>query len=151
MKACFVASSGGHWEELMCLREIAEEHDTIYITEEGNQAQDSFVKPKYLFRQINRHEKNFIWHFIKLMIKSWKIMKKERPELIVTTGAMIAFPFCIFAKHFGAKLIYVESFARVKDGSLTGKLAYRFADLFLVQWKSLMKVYPKATYVGGIF
>lgn len=57
MKACFVASSGGHWEELMCLREIAKEHETIYITEEGNQAQDSFVKPKYLFRQINRHEK----------------------------------------------------------------------------------------------
>lgn len=151
MKICFVASSGGHWEELMCLKEIAEEHETIYVTEEGGQAADSNMHPMYLFPQINRHEKNFIWHFFKVIIKAWKIMIKERPKLVITTGALIAFPFCVFAKILGAKLIYIESFARVENASLTGKLAYRFADLFLVQWEELLKVYPKAVYVGGIF
>ena len=51
----------------------------------------------------------------------------------------------------GGKVIYIESFARVHDASLTGKLVYRFADLFIVQWETMIDVYPRAKYVGGIF
>lgn len=80
-----------------------------------------------------------------------KILKKEKPDFVITTGALIAFPFCIFAKLRGTKIIYIESFARVNNQSLTGKLVYPFADLFLVQWEPLLKFYPKAKYVGGIF
>jgi UDP-N-acetylglucosamine:LPS N-acetylglucosamine transferase len=151
MKICFVASSGGHWEELRCLKEIADENDTFYVTEEGGQASDSHIKDIYLLPQINRHESGFVYHFIKLFITSNKILKKEKPDLVVTTGALVAFPFCFLGKMSGAKIIYIESFARVNNASLTGKLAYRFADLFLVQWESLLKIYPNAKYVGGIF
>lgn len=151
MKICFVASSGGHWEELMCLKEIADENDSFYVTEEGGQASDSKLESIYTLPQINRHEKNFLLHFIKLFYKAKKIIKKEKPQLIITTGALIAFPFCVYAKKQGAKIIYIESFARVHNASLTGKLTYKMADLFLVQWESLLKVYPKAKYVGGIF
>ena len=78
-------------------------------------------------------------------------MKAEKPDFIITTGALIAFPFCVFAKMRSVKVIYIESFARVNNQSLTGKLVYPLADLFLVQWESLLKLYPKAKYVGGIF
>lgn len=135
----------------MCLREITEENDTFFVTEKGGQAEDSNIQQIYALPQINRYEKNFIIHFIKLFVRAWKIMKKEDPDLIITTGALIAYPFCVFAKILGRKLIYIESFARVDNASLTGKLVYRFADLFLVQWESLLKIYPKAKYVGGIF
>ena len=54
-KACFIASSGGHWEELMCLREIADAYDTFFVTEEGGQAEDSNLKKIYTLPQINRH------------------------------------------------------------------------------------------------
>ena len=151
MKICYVASSGGHWEELMCLKEIAEEHYTFYVTEAGGQANDSNLTPMHCLPQINRHEKGFVLHFIKLFLSAFFIMVKEKPDLVITTGALIAFPFCVYAKMFRAKLIYIESFARVDDASLTGKLAYELADLFLVQWESMLKVYPKAKYVGGIF
>mgnify|MGYP002250395809 CR=1 FL=1 len=151
MKTCFVASSGGHWEELMCLNEITVENETFYVTEEGGQASDSNIKNIYLLPQINRHESGFVWHFIKLIFITNKILKKEKPKLVVTTGALIAFPFCVFAKLRRAKVIYIESFARVNNASLTGKLTYYLADLFLVQWESLLKFYPKAKYVGGIF
>lgn len=150
-KACFIASSGGHWEELMCLKEIADTYDTFYVTEEGGQAADSHLKRIYTFPQINRHEKKFLLHFAKLSLDAFKIIKKERPDFVITTGALIAFPFCVFAKFRGKKVIYIESFARVYDRSLTGKLVYPFADLFLVQWKPLLRCYPKAKYVGGIF
>ena len=150
-KACFIASSGGHWEELMCLKEIADVYDTFYVTEEGSQAEDFSLKKIYTLPQINRHEKNFLPHFIILFKNASKILKRERPDFVITTGALIAFPFCVLAKFRGIKVIYIESFARVNNQSLTGKLVYPFADLFLVQWESLLKLYPKAKYVGGIF
>jgi len=151
VKACFIASSGGHWEELMCLKPIAQEHDTFYVTEAGGQAKDSSLENIYLLPQINRRQKDFLWRFLKLMVSAGKIMRREKPEFLVTTGALIAFPFCLYGKLLGTKVIYIESFARVSDRSLTGRLVYPIADLFLVQWESLLELYPKAKYVGGIF
>ena len=150
-KICFVSSSGGHWEELMCLKTISEKNESFYVTEEGGQAQDANLEKIYTVPQINRHEKSWVIQLIKLLFNASKILKKENPSVVITTGALIAFPFCLIAKLKGCKVIYIESFARVYNGSLTGKIVYRFADLFLVQWKPLLSVYPKAIYVGGIF
>lgn len=151
IKICFASSSGGHWEELLCLKELAEKYESFFITEQGGQAQDSALKNVYVLPQINRHENNFTIHFIQLFFEANKIINKEKPNIVISTGALVAFPFCILVKLRGGKVIYIESFARVENSSMTGKLVYRFADLFLVQWKSMLKVYPKAKYVGGIF
>lgn len=86
-----------------------------------------------------------------LFLNAGKILRQESPDVLITTGALLAFPFCVIAKIKGTKIIYIESFARVNSGSLTGRLVYPFADLFLVQWKALQQIYPKAIYVGGIF
>lgn len=151
MKICFVASSGGHWEELMCLKELAREHDCFYVTEAGGQAQDSGLEKLYCLPQINRREALFLIRFLRLLLSAVKILKTEKPDCIITTGALVAFPFCLLGKCFRKKIIYIESFARVHDRSLTGRLVYPFADLFLVQWESMLEVYPGAKYVGGIF
>ena len=151
VKIGFIASSGGHWEELMCLQEIANENDSFYITEEGGQADDSKLNNIYTVKQINRREKTFLFKFIKLFINAFKIIKKEKPDVVITTGALIAFPFCLVAKLFGAKVVCIETFARVTNKSITGRLIYPFADLFLVQWESLLECYPKAKYIGEIF
>ena len=151
MKICFVASSGGHWEELMCLKRIALENESFYVTEEGGQASDSNLENLYLVPQMNRKEENFLLHLGGLFRQATRILKKENPKVIITTGALIAYPFCLIQKLRGGKVIYIESFARVNDASLTGKLVYPFADLFLVQWETMLEVYPKAKYVGGIF
>ena len=76
---------------------------------------------------------------------------KEKPDVVITTGALVAFPICLIAKIFGKHIIYIESFARVNSRSLTGRLLYPISDLFLVQWEEMLKFYPKAKYVGGIF
>lgn len=151
MKICYVASSGGHWEELMCLKELFERYDSFYITESGGQAAESQLYPIYTVPQINRKEKGFVLHFGKIVKEALRIFSKEKPDIVITTGALIAFPFCLIGKIKGAKIIYIESFARICEPSLTGRLCYFFADLFLVQWKELMTKYPKAKYVGGIF
>ncbi len=151
-KICFVSSSGGHWEELMCLREIAEENLSFFVTETGGQLQDAtFNNEIYILNQINRREKKFIVHFLKLFKEASKILNKENPDIIISTGALVAFPFCVIGKLKKKKIIYIESFARINGKSLTGKLVYPFADLFLVQWESMLEYYPKAKYVGSIF
>lgn len=151
IKICFVSSSGGHWEELMCLKPIMNEYHSIFITEKGGQVEDSKLKNIYVFPQINRKENGFLFHLGKVFIKARKILKAERPDYLITTGALISYPFCLIGKLMGIKVIFIESFARVYNKSLTGKLVYPIADLFLVQWESMLKCYPKAKYVGGIF
>lgn len=150
-KICLVSSSGGHWEELMCLKPISEKYDSFFVTEQGGQAVESKLSNIYMLPQINRHEKKFAIHFIRLFFEANRILKKEKPNVVISTGALLAFPFCILVKLRGGKVIYIESFARIKDSSMTGRIVYKFADLFLVQWESMLKVYPKAKYVGGIF
>lgn len=151
MKVCYVASSGGHWEELMCLGQIIDKYDSVLITEKGGQAEDIQMSNLYTVQQMNRREPFFIAKFVPLFIQAFRILCKERPDVILTTGALISFPYCIVGKILGKKIIYIESFARVEGKSLTGKLVYPIADLFVVQWNEMLKFYPKAKYGGGIF
>ena len=151
VKICFVASSGGHWEELMCLNSICNKADSFFVTEKGGQSNDCGLKHLYLFKKINRKEILFVFHFVWVFIRALVIMVKEKPDVVITTGALLAYPFCLIAKILKKKVIYIESFARVTDASITGKLVYKFADLFIVQWKSMKKVYPKSVYAGSIF
>jgi len=75
----------------------------------------------------------------------------ERPDVVITTGAGIVVFFCIFAKLLGAKLIFIESMARVERPSLTSRFLYPFSDLFIVQWPNLLKFFPRAEFLGRLF
>ncbi len=151
MKICFTASSGGHLEEISCLYPIAEEHSSFLITEKSGEIKSKWGNNTYYLRQINRKEPLFIFHFIRLFIEAAKIIKAEKPDCVISTGALMTYPVCVIAKLKKIKIIYIESFARVDEPSLTGRLMYPLADLFLVQWEEMKKVYPKAIYAGGIF
>ena len=78
-------------------------------------------------------------------------MKKERPDLIISSGAAVAVPFFYLGKLFGAKLIYIEVFDRIDKSTMTGKMVYPIVDKFIVQWDEQLKVYPKAVNLGSIF
>ena len=86
-----------------------------------------------------------------MFFEARRIIRQENPDVIITTGALVSYPFCLIGKINKKKIIYIESFARVEEKSLTGKLVYPLVDLFLVQWQSMLKCYSKAKYVGGIF
>lgn len=76
---------------------------------------------------------------------------KERPDVVITTGAGIVVFFCVFAKMLGARLIFIESMARIERPTLTARMLYPFSDLFLVQWPQLQKYFPKAKFLGRVF
>ena len=82
---------------------------------------------------------------------AWKVLRKEKPDLIISSGAAVAVPFFYLGKLFGAKLIYIEVFDRIDKGTLTGKMVYPITDKFIVQWEEQKKVYKKAINLGSIF
>lgn len=150
MKILFTSSSGGHLEELLQLNSIIIDNES-YILTERNEKNLSKFKENFLLNQINRKEKSFFIHFLKLFFISSKIYKRIKPDVIISTGALVTVPICIIGKLHHKRIIYIESFARVNSPSLTGKIMYKFADEFIVQWKDMLKYFPKAHYWGGIF
>lgn len=152
-KICFVASSGGHLEEISRLVEIKDRYDSFLVTEQSGFHELNFCDKVYYLPQINRKEPLFLFKFIKIFFLSLKIMEKEKPDCIISTGALAACPMCFIGKWKKKKIIYIESFARVDSPSLTGKIMYKFklADLFLVQWEDMLEFFPEAVYAGGIF
>ena len=80
-----------------------------------------------------------------------KILKKEKPDLIITSGAAPAIPFFWIGKLMGAKTVYIEVFDRIDKPTISGKICYLVADKFIVEWEEMKKVYPKAINLGSIF
>ncbi|MCQ2458083.1 MAG: polysaccharide biosynthesis protein [Clostridia bacterium] len=151
-KIALIASSGGHLEQLMMLRPLSAKFDTFTVTEKTGYSAGDTGNRVYYLKQVNRRE----WKFIPLMIAntfiSLRILLREKPDAVICTGALATVPFCLLARRvFRKKLIFIESFAKVTDGTITGRLMYKHADLFIVQWESMLKVYPKAKYLGGIY
>lgn len=150
-KVCFAASSGGHLEEIARLKDVAMGCDSFLVTERGGFQEINLCDRVIHVTQINRKELLFPLKFFCLWISSFFILVKERPDCVVSTGALATFPICVLGKLMKKKVVYVESFARVDEPSLTGKLMYRFADLFIVQWEEMLQFFPNAMYTGGVF
>ena len=150
-KICFAASSGGHFEQLMMLRPLMEKYDSFVITEETLYKSKVKGQKMYYMKQSNRKEKTFILRMITNTFRAVKILKKEKPDVVICTGVLAMIPMCLIAKLHGKKLIYIESFAKVTSATLTGKLLYKYADQFYVQWPEMQKIYPKSIYLGGIY
>lgn len=150
-KICFAASSGGHYEQILMLRPLMEKYDSFIITEKTLYKVKSKGEKMYYLLQVNRKEKTFIPRMIINTLRSVSIYIKERPDVVICTGALATIPICLISKLMGKKLIYIESFAKVTTATQTGKLMYRFADRFYVQWPQMLEIYPKALYLGGIY
>lgn len=135
MKICFAASSGGHYEQLMMLKPLMEEYDSFVVTEQTDYSAKAKGEKTYYMSQVNRREKDLVWKMLKNAWKSLQIYKKEKPDVVICTGVLAMIPMCLIAKMAGKKLIYIESFAKVTSPTETGKLLYKFADQFYVQWE----------------
>ena len=151
----FISSTGGHFNELMQLKPMFKKYDYHIITEK-DKFTEGFKKEygkkiSYMLYATRTHPLvypfKFLWNCILTVIYFIKI----RPKYIVTTGTHNAGPMCLLGKIFGSKIIYIETFANRNSKTSTGKLVYKFADLFIVQWEEMLKLYPKAKLGGSIY
>ena len=149
IKVCLVGSSGGHLTHLYMLKPFWKDKEHFWVTFDKEDARSLLEGEKMYpcYYPTNRNIKNLI----KNTIVAWKVLRKEKPDLIISCGAAVAVPFFYLGKLFGAKTIYIEVFDRIDASTVTGKLVYPITDKFIVEWEEMLKVYPKAINLGSIF
>ncbi len=148
-KICLVGSSGGHLVHLYLIKSYWFDKDRFFVTFNKKDAKSLLSKEKvyYCYYPTNRN----IINLIRNTFLSIKVLYKERPNIIISSGAAVAIPFFYIGKLFGAKTVYIQVFDRIDKPTVTGKIVYPVTDKFFVQWEEMKKVYPKAINIGGIY
>ncbi|WP_163195540.1 PssD/Cps14F family polysaccharide biosynthesis glycosyltransferase [Clostridium thermarum] len=147
-KICLVCSSGGHLTHLYLLKGFWEKYDRYWVTFDKEDSRSLLKNERkyWCSYPTNRSLKNLIRNTILAI----KVLKKERPDIIISSGAGVAVPFFYIGKLFRAKLVYIEVYDRIDLPTVTGRLVYPIADKFILQWEEQKKYYPKGINLGGI-
>ena len=154
-KVLFIASTGGHLNELLQLKPMFKKYNSYIVTEydESTKNFKNEYKNKIFYLKYGTRSKifSYIFKFTYNCIKSIYLYFKIRPKYIISTGTHTAVPMCYIGKLFGSKIIFIETFANRKTKTLSGKLVYPISNLFIVQWEEMLKLYPKAVLGGSIY
>ena len=146
-RLCLVSSSGGHWEQLQKLQPLIDKYSGFYVTEKTKFKANA----KYLMKQTDMKDKLVLFKMGYNFIKAIFIWIKERPDFLITTGPLVAYPFYLLAVLFKKKFIFIETFGRANMPTVAGLKMEKHTDLFIVQWESQKKFYKKAIYGGCLY
>lgn len=144
-KICIVSSCGGHLTEVRALRPVYERYEHFYVLNDRILLPWDMEGKTYFIRHSERDGLFFInlW-------EAWRILRRERPGLILSTGAGPAVPFALVGKLWSIPTLFIETFTRVTEPSMAGKIMYRLADRFFYQWKPLQRFFPKGVCSGPL-
>ena len=149
-KVCIPTSSGGHLTHMRMLMPVLERaSDRFWVTFDKEDANSALAGERvyHCFFPTNRNVVNTVRNTLLAI----RVLRHERPDLIISSGAAIAVPFFLVGKLLGVKTVYIEVFDRMDAPTLTGRLVRRFTDLFIVQWPEMTRVYPGSIDLGSIF
>lgn len=146
-KICLAASAGGHLTQLRKIAQAWSARPAFWVTT-GDMVANSLDDSKvYAVGECNRQHP---FRLLTVLARCAAITLRERPDIIISTGAAPGCIMCLLGKLLGARIIWLDSITNVDRLSLSGWLVRPFADLFLVQWPELAKRYPKAEYIGAV-
>lgn len=144
-----VASNGGHLLQLNQLRDMWAPEERHWVTFDKLDARSMLATESvtYAHHPTNRNIPNLLRN----VLLAVRLLRRLRPRAVVTTGAGVAVPFCWVGRALGMQVIYIESFARVSQPSLTGRLVHPVANRFFVQWPGMVPHFRKAEYRGALY
>lgn len=150
-RICLAASGGGHVRQLLDLKPFWQNQDYYLITEPTALGESlSKEHPTYFVDHFafGQARVDSVWSLIssglRNMRASWRHIRTQKPDVVISTGAGSALFTAIFGRLTGAKFILIESFARVRKPSLFGKMVHRFANKVIVQSSTLQTIWPHA-------
>jgi UDP-N-acetylglucosamine:LPS N-acetylglucosamine transferase len=141
-------SAGGHLLQLLALRDAWEEYSHLWITDDKSDAR-SLLRDEpveFAYGPPNRHPANVARN----VVMAWRVVRRHRPRVVLTTGAGTAVPFALIGRLHGARVVYVESITRMTSPSVSCRLIAPVADRVYVQWESLAPAVPRSHYAGTI-
>lgn len=144
-----VASSGGHLFQLLQMRDGWPREERHWVTFDTADARSLLAGEAvtYAAHPTNRNLRNLLRN----LVLAARLLHRLRPRAILTTGAGVAVPFCWLGRLVGARVVYIESFARTGQPSLTGRLVHPVAHEFFVQWPAVQSHFRKAKFRGALF
>jgi oligosaccharide biosynthesis protein Alg14 len=148
MRILLVSSSGGHLLQLHRLDGWWRKHERLWVTFDTADAVSMLEGEDavWAFRPTTRNLRNLARN----TLLAWRVLRRFRPTIVVSTGAGVAVPFFVLARFRRIKTVYVEVYDRVDLPTLTGRLCYPFSDLFLLQWEEQQRFYPKGRLIGRL-
>ncbi len=147
MKILLVCSSGGHFTAMLQLKSFWEAHQRIWVTFKTKGVAESLQSERsyWAFSPTNRHLPNLI----KNAFLAVAVLLRERPDIVISTGAGVSVPFLILGKLLGAQALFIESITRTTSLSLSARLVLPFARVY-VQWPQLQQKFPRTIYTGVV-
>ena len=135
LKVFAVASIGGHWVQLLRIAKALEkEFDVVYMSTHEKCATMVEGRVYYSMNDFSR------WDFYKMfpeLLHSIYIICKEKPSIVITTGAAPGLVCLFAAKICGIRTVWIDSIANVEHISFSGRIASKFASRIYTQWPSL--------------
>ncbi|GAA3200684.1 PssD/Cps14F family polysaccharide biosynthesis glycosyltransferase [Actinocorallia longicatena] len=148
MKILLVCSPGGHLTQLHRLRPWWEGHQRTWVTFQQLDA-ESLLKGEDV-RWAHHPTTRNIPNLLRNLGLAARMLLRDRPDVIVSTGAGVALPFFVLGRLLGCRTVYVEVYDRVDSATLTGRLCGPFTDLFLLQWQEQQTLYPRGVVLGPL-
>jgi beta-1,4-N-acetylglucosaminyltransferase len=157
LKILVILGSGGHTTAMLKLVSLlGDRFEYVYVVSKEDQLSADKIEKAgevYFAHKARQHGDNVLvtfWKVLRLFGEAWWVIRKAEPAAIVSAGPGIAVPFSVLGRLLGKNVIFVESYSRVYRASTSGKIIYRFSNLFFVQWPELKAVYPKGIYAGRL-
>lgn len=148
-KICYTCSAGGHLHELLLAIKDIDSSNSYWVMYDSPHVRNFCNNKRHYFVMNTSPTNKLTW--VVNAAKSLFVLAWERPDVIISTGAGVSFPTIWLGKKiFGCKVIFIASAADVTQPARTPYRAYPLSDLFLVQWPEMMKVFPKAKYIGTL-
>lgn len=135
-KVLAISSGGGHWIELLRLRPAFDGHFMVFVTVDETYRAHVGDAPLRVVPDTTRWDR---LGMLRCATQVLRVLLAERPDVVVSTGALPGFFGVVLGRALGARTIWVDSLANVDELSMSGQKVGRFADLWLTQWPELAR------------
>lgn len=149
MRILFCCSGGGHLSQLLVLRDWWERHDRLWVSFPTEQVRSALAGEELV--ECHHPTTRNVANLLRNTVLAWRVLRRDRPDVIVTTGAAIALPFVLLGRLLRIPSAYLEVYDRVDSTTMTGRLCRPLVDRFLVQWPSQQRLYPGSDLVGPVW
>ena len=143
-----VCSSGGHLAQLTALEPWSRNHRRHWVCFDTPDAV-SILRDEDVTWAYHPTTRNVL-NLLRNVGLAWRVLRRRRPDVVISTGAGVAVPFFVVAKLLRVPTVYLEVYDRMDSPTLTGRLCRPFTDAMLVQWDEQRNLYRGADVVGCV-